>query len=174
MTRRVMFTLAAASLFAVTASGRAQTASLAIGAANPIGDMSSTAKTGFDVQFQARTPPMIGPLSIQLALGYDWLGGVGTSKSTTIAVQTISLEGDFLPNLYWVAGPGFYESTRTINVSGHNALDQRSYLGVQAMLGGEFPLPMIRWHGFLESGVVRLFSPAPTPMYVPIRFGLRL
>ena len=171
MTRPIAFTLAAA-VFVFASHAGAQQASLAIGAANPIGDLTSTAKSGFDIQFQARTPPMVGPLSIQLAIGYDWLGGVGTSKSTTIAVQAISLEGDFLPWLYWDAGPGFFESTQTINISGHNALAQQDYLGVQGTVGVEFPL--IRWKGFVEGGIVRFFSPHPTPMYVPIRFGVRL
>jgi hypothetical protein len=172
MTRRIALTLSAAALAALTSTAGAQRASLAVGAANPVGDLSNTAKSGFDIQFQARTPPMIGPLSIQLALGYDVLGGVGTSKSTTIFAQSASLEGDFLPWLYWVAGPGFYESTQTINILGHNALLQQDYLGAQIMLGAEFPV--IRWRGFVETGVVRFFSPHPTPMYIPIRFGMRL
>lgn len=172
MTRRTIAVLAAATFAALAAPAGAQVSSLAIGAANPVGDLSNTAKSGFDVQFQVRTPPMIGPLSLQIALGYDWLGGVGTSKSTTIAVESVNFEGDFLPWCYWVAGPGYFQSTQTINIAGHNALNQQSYLGAQALVGAEFPV--MRWHGFVEGGIVRLFSPRPTPMYVPIRFGMRL
>lgn len=172
MTRRTIAVLAAAAFAALAAPAGAQVSSLAVGVANPVGDLSNTAKSGFDVHFQVRTPPMIGPLSLQIALGYDWLGGVGTSKSTTIAAESVSLEGDFLPWFYWVAGPGYYQSTQTINIAGHNALNQQSYLGAQATVGAEFPL--IRWRGFVEAGVVRLFSPRPTPMYVPVRFGVRL
>lgn len=172
MTRRGTVTLAAAALFTLAGTARAQRASLAVGASTPVGDMANTAGTGFDIQLQVRTEPMIGPLPLRIDIGYAWLTGKGTSSSTTISAQSVSVMGDFGTRFYWIAGPGFYQSTQTINVSGHNASDQRDYLGAQVALGMD--IPVFRWTGFFEVEGVRLFSPRPTPMYVPVRFGIRL
>ena len=172
MTRRGTITFAAAALFALAGTARAQRASIAVGAATPVGDLATTAGTGFDVQLQVRTEPMIGPLSLRIDVGYDWLAGKGTARSTVISAQSASLLGDFGSRFYWIVGPGYYQSTQTINVSGHNAADQRTYFGAQAALGMD--VPVFRWTGFFEVAGVHLFSPHPTPMYVPVRFGIRL
>jgi hypothetical protein len=34
--------------------------------------------------------------------------------------------------------------------------------------------PVIRWDGFLEIGAAKMFSPGPSLVYVPLRFGIRL
>ena len=60
MSRRGTFTLAAAALFALAGTARAQRASIAVGAATPVGALANTAGTGFDIQLQVRTEPMIG------------------------------------------------------------------------------------------------------------------
>ncbi|MGH7656310.1 MAG: hypothetical protein ACREN6_16790 [Gemmatimonadaceae bacterium] len=172
MTRRGTITFAAAAIFSLAGTARAQRASLAIGAATAVGDLANTAGTGFDVQLQVRTEPMIGPIPLRIDIGYDWLAGKGTARSTVISAQSVSLLGDFGSRFYWIAGPGFYQSTQTINVSGHNAAEQRDYLGAQVAVGMD--IPVFRWTGFLEVAGVRFFSPHPTPMYVPVRFGIRL
>ena len=172
MTRRGTITFAATALFALAGTAHAQRASIAVGAATPVGDLANTAGTGFDVQLQVRTEPMLGPFPLRIDVGYDWLTGKGTSRSTTISAQSVSVVGDFGTRFYWIFGPGYYQTTQTINVSGHNASDQRTYLGAQAALGME--LPVFRWTGFFEIAGVHLFSPRPTPMYVPLRFGIRL
>jgi hypothetical protein len=138
----------------------------------PVGDLANTAGTGFEVMLQVRTEPMIGPLPLRLDVGYDWLSGKGASRSTTIAVQSASVMGDFGTRFYWAAGPGLYESNQTVNIAGHNASIQQDYLGLQAAVGMD--IPVFRWTGFLEVGAVRFFSPRPTPMYIPLRFGVRL
>ncbi|MFI5233359.1 MAG: hypothetical protein ACHQSE_12695 [Gemmatimonadales bacterium] len=172
MTRRSTVLFAAAAIFALAGTARAQRASLAVGASTPVGDLANTAGTGFDIQLQVRTEPMIGPLPLRIDIGYDWLTGKGSSRSTSISAQSVSVMGDFGTRFYWIAGPGFFQSTQTINVSGHNASQQRNYLGAQVALG--LDIPVFRWTGFLEVEGVRLFSPRPTPMYVPVRFGIRL
>jgi hypothetical protein len=172
MTRRGTLTLASAALFALAGTARAQRASLAVGAATPVGDLANTAGTGLDIQFQVRTEPMIGALPLRIDIGYDWLSGKGAARSTSISAQSVSLMGDLGPRFYWVAGPGFYQSNATVNIAGHNASDQRDYFGAQVALGMD--IPVFRWTGFLEVEGVRFFSPRPTPMYVPVRFGIRL
>ena len=172
MSRRGTFTLAAAALFALAGTARAQRASIAVGAATPVGDLANTAGTGFDIQLQVRTEPMIGRFPLRIDIGYDWLAGKGSSRSTSISAQSVSLMSDVGTRFYWVAGPGFYQSTETVNIAGHNAAAQRNYFGAQVALGMD--IPVFRWAGFLEVAGVRLFSPRPTPMYVPVRFGIRL
>ena len=172
MTRRGMLTLASAALVALSGTARAQRASLAVGAATPVGDLANSAGTGFDIQLQVRTQPMIGALPLRIDISYDGLAGKGSSRSTSISGQSISLMGDFATRFYWVVGPGFYQSTTTVNISGHNGSAQRDYLGAQVALGMD--IPVFRWTGFLEVAGVRFFSPYPTPMYVPLRFGMRL
>ena len=172
MTRRGMLTLASAALIALSGTARAQRASLAIGAANPVGDLANTAGTGPEIQLQVRTQPMIGALPLRIDIGYAWLGAKGGSRSTSISAQSVSLMGDIGTRFYWIAGPGFYQSDATVNIAGHNASDQRDYFGAQAALGMD--IPVFRWTGFLEIAAVRFFSPRPTPMYVPLRFGVRL
>jgi len=172
MTRRVTLILSAAVLCTLARTAGAQGASLAVGAATPVGDIANSAGTGFDIQLQVRTGPMVGLLPLRLDIGYDWLAGKGTSRTTTISAQSVSLMGDIGTMFYWVAGPGFYQSSTTLNIAGHSAAGQQDYLGAQAALG--MNIPVFRWQGFLEVAGVRLFSPHPTPMYVPLRFGIRL
>jgi hypothetical protein len=172
MTRRGILVLSTAALSLLGETAHAQRASLAIGAATPVGDLATTAATGFDIQLQVKTEPMIGPLPLRIDIGYDWLAGKGSASRTTVSAQAVDVTGDFGRLFYWAAGPGYYQSTQTINVAGHNADSQRSYLGVQAAVGVN--IPVFRWEGFLEVSGVRFFSPHPTPSYVPIRFGMRL
>ena len=170
MTRRLTVALATIAVFAGAAC--AQRASLAVGAALPAGDFTSSAGTGIDAAFQIRTEPMIGPLSLRIELGYDHFAGRDTTSSTTMSVEAVSLTGAFGSMFYWAAGPGYYQSNRTTQISGHNVNDQRNYLGAQAALGVN--IPVFRWEGFLEVSAAKLFAPGPTIMYVPLRFGMRL
>ena len=172
MTRRGMFTLASAALLALPGTARAQGASIAVGAASPVGDLANTAGTGPEIQLQVRTEPMIGALPLRIDVGYAWLSGKSGSRSTAVSAQAISVMGDFGSRFYWIAGPGFYQTDATVNISGHNASDQRQYFGAQAALGMD--IPVFRWTGFVEIAAVRFFSPRPTPMYIPLRFGVRL
>ncbi len=172
MTRRATLTLSAIALLSVAGTARAQRASLAIGALSPVGDLASTAGPGWDVQFQVRTQPIVGPLPLRIDLGYDFMAGKNGSHSTTISAESIGVMNDFGQLFYWVAGPGHYSATNTIVIDGHNAAGQQDYLGVELAVG--MNIPVFRWDGFLEVATVRLFSPRPTPMYVPLRFGIRL
>jgi hypothetical protein len=167
-----MLTLASAALLALSGTARAQHASIAVGAASPVGDLANTAGTGPEIQLQVRTEPMIGALPLRIDIGYAWLSAKGGARSTAVTAQSISLMGDIGTRFYWIAGPGFYQTDATVNISGHNASDQRQYFGAQAAFGME--LPVFRWTGFVEIAAVRLFSPQPTPMYIPLRFGIRL
>jgi hypothetical protein len=172
MTRRVMLSLASAAVFALAGTARAQRASIAIGAATPVGDLANSAGTGPEIQLQVRTEPMIGALPLRIDIGYAWLTGKAGSRYTAISAQSVSLMDDIGTRFYWIAGPGYYQSTAIVNISGHTASEQRNYLGVQVAAGMD--IPVFRWTGFLEVAGVRLFSPRPTPMYVPVRFGIRL
>jgi hypothetical protein len=171
MTARA-FALTMIALLSFAGSALAQRASLAAGAVVPAGGLTSTAGTGFDVQFQARTEPMIGPLALRIEIGYDHFAGKGAIANTTITGQGISLIGDFGSRFYWAAGPGYYESTGKTQILGHNVVDQRTYLGAQAALG--MNIPVFRWQGFLEVSAVKAFQPGPTIVFVPLRFGMRL
>jgi hypothetical protein len=174
MTRRVSHMLSAVALFAfagATGTAGAQRASLAVGVATPVGDLANSAGSGFDVQFQARTEPMLGPLPLRIDIGYEWLTGKGAARSTTVSAESLSLMGDFGTAFYWVAGPGYYQLTSTINIAGHNASAEQSFFGTQVAVGMD--IPVFRWDGFLEVSGVRLYSPH-APMYVPLRFGIRL
>ncbi len=172
MTRRGTLTLASAALFALAGTARAQHASVAVGAVTPVGDLANTAGTGPEIQLQVRTEPMIGALPLRLDFGYAWLSGKGGSRSTAITAESVSLMGDIGTRFYWIAGPGFYQSDATINIAGHNASDQRDYFAAQAAFGMD--IPVFRWTGFVEIAAVRYFTPGPTQMYVPLRFGIHL
>jgi hypothetical protein len=172
MTRRGTLVLATFALLLFAGTARAQRASLAVGAAVPVSDYSTTAGTGIDLDFQARTEPMIGPLALRIDIGYDRFPGKGGVDNTTLSSQTVSVLGDFGSMFYWMAGPGYYQSTAKTQISGHNVSDQRQYLGAQAALGVN--IPVFRWEGFLEVGGVKLFTPGPGKTYVPLRFGIRL
>ena len=172
MTRRGTLALATAALFALAGTARAQHASLAVGAAAPIGDFSSSAGTGLDVELQARTEPLIGPLSLRLDIGYDFFRGKDVNASTTVSAQSVGVVGDISSKFYWVAGPGYFESTVKTQISGHPVNEQRTYFGAQAAAGVN--IPVFRWDGFLEVSGVKLFTPGPGIVYVPVRFGIRL
>ena len=172
MTAREMIARTTIALFLFTGAASAQRASLAVGAATPVGNLSNTAGSGLDVDFQVRTEPMLGPLSLRLDLGYDLLPGKGAFASTALSAQSVSLVGDLGSAFYWIAGPGYYQATVKTQLSGHNVTEQRNYLGAQAALGVNVPL--FRWEGFLELSGVKLFAPGPAIAYVPVRFGIRL
>jgi hypothetical protein len=172
MSARRSLALATIALFASAATAGAQGASLAVGAAVPAGDLANTAGTGIDIQLQVRTEPMIGPLSLRIEIGYDRFAGKGASASTTFSGQAVSIMGDFGSLFYWAAGPGYYQSSQTTQISGHNVVDQRSYLGAQAALG--MNIPVFRWQGFLEVAGVKAFTPGVSLVYLPLRFGVRL
>lgn len=165
-------TFALFALFAMAGQARAQGASLAVGVASPVGDYASAAGSGLDAMLQIRTDPMFGPLALRIDIGYDRFPGKGTNGATTMSAETVSLVGDFGSMFYWVAGPGYYQSSVKTQILGHNATEQQSYLGVQAAFGVNIPL--FRWQGFLEVSAVKLFQPGPTIAYVPLRFGVRL
>ncbi len=156
----VAIAIASCAVLLISGTASAQRASIAVGAAVPVGDFTNAAGTGYDIQLQARTEPMIGPLSLRLDVGFDGFSGKGTVSKLTVSAQSISIMGDFSPMFYWVAGPGFYQ------------MPGRQYLGAQVALG--MNIPVFRWEGFLEVSGVRFFSPRPITSYVPVRFGIRL
>lgn len=172
MFRRGSVALATIALLACAGSAGAQRASLAVGVASPVGDFASSASSGFDVAFQVRTEPIIGPLPLRIELGYDFFSGKNGTASTAVAAQGISVLGDLGSVFYWAAGPGYYESTVKTQILGHNVTEQRSFLGAQAAVGANFPVFRLDW--FVEVGAMKLFSPNPTISYVPLRFGIRL
>lgn len=172
MIRRATFALVTTAFFALAGSARAQGASLAVGAALPVGDLATTAGIGWDVNLQARTEPMIGPLPLRIDITFEFLPGKGAISSTTLSGQSVSLLGDAGSMFYWVVGPGYYQSTVKTQIAGHNVTEERNFLGAQAALGVN--IPVFRWEGFLEVSATKLFAPGPTIMYVPLRFGMRL
>jgi hypothetical protein len=172
MIRRCAVLLAATALCAQADTALAQRASLAAGVAMPVGDLSSSAGNGLDIQLQARTEPLLGPLPVRIDIGYEFLSGKGAISSTTISGQSVSLMGDVGSMFYWSAGPGYYQSSVKTQISGHNVSEQRNYFGAQAAVGVN--IPVLRWEGFLEVSTAKLFTPGPTIMYVPLRFGMRL
>lgn len=172
MTQRATFAIATFALILISNSAGAQRASLAAGVAMPAGDLSSTAGTGFDIELQARTQPMFGGFALRIDISYDHFAAKGGVDATTISGQAISLLGDLGSSFYWIAGPGYYQSTDKSQIAGHNVNDQRSYFGAQAALGVN--IPVFRWEGFLEASAVRMFTPGQVKMYVPLRFGIRL
>jgi hypothetical protein len=172
MNRRCTVLLAAAVLCGQAGTARAQRASLAAGVAVPVGDLSSSAGSGLDIQLQARTEPILGPLPLRLDIGYEFLSGKGAASSTTISGQSISVTSEVGSVFYWALGPGYYQSSVKTQISGHNVTEQRTYFGAQAAVGVN--IPVFRWEGFLEVSTTKLFTPGPTIMYVPLRFGMRL
>ena len=175
MTRRATLAISTFALILMSQNASAQGsqgASLAAGAAIPVADLANTAGTGYDINFQVRTQPMIGSLAIRIDISYDHLAGKAGIDNTTISAQTLGLVGDISSRFYWTAGAGRYQSTDVTQVAGHNVNDQRSYFGAQAALGVN--IPVFRWQGFLEASAVRLFTPGEIKMYVPLRFGIRL
>lgn len=172
MTTRLALVVSTLALLLSAERVQAQRASVALGAAVPSGDLSKTSSTGFDGQLQFRTEPMIGPLALRIEISYDRLGGRDSSSNTTFSGQAISIIGDFGSRFYWAAGPGYYQSNHAMEISGHHVIDQRSYLGAQAALG--MNIPVFRWQGFLEIAAVKAFSPGPSLVYLPVRFGVRL
>jgi hypothetical protein len=172
MTIRRTLSISTIALLAAVSAARAQGASLALGAAVPSGDFSSGAGTGIDIQLQARTEPLIGPLALRIEIGYDRFAGKGGNGSTTFSGQAVSILGDLGARFYWAAGPGFYQSSLTRQINGHNVVDQRNYLGAQAAVGMD--LPVFRWRGFVEAGGVKAFTQGASIVYFPLRFGVRL
>jgi hypothetical protein len=172
MTRRATLAIATFALILISSIASAQRASLAVGAAVPIADLANTAGSGFDADFQTRTGPVLAGLALRIDLGYDHFSGKAGVDNTTLSAQTISFVGDIGNSFYWIAGPGYYQSTEKTQILGHNVTDQRSYFGAQAALGVN--IPVFRWEGFLEASAVRLFTPGQIKMYVPLRFGIRL
>lgn len=172
MTRPGALALATLAFLVTGTAARAQSASLAVGAAVPAGGMTSSAGTGIDIALQVRTEPLIGPLPLRIEIGYDHFAGKGAIATTTISAEAVSLTGDLGERCYWFAGPGYYQSNHTTQIAGHNVNDQRSYLGAQAGLGVN--IPVFRWQGYLEAGGVKLFTPGSSLVYVPLRFGIHL
>jgi hypothetical protein len=175
MTRGITFEMATFALFLMSGSaGRAgaQRASIALGAAVPVSDYANIAGLGIDLDLQARTEPMIGPIALRLDITYDRFASNGGVSGTTFSTQSISFLGDIGTRFYWVAGPGYYQSSSVMSIAGHNLPDERKYMGAQ--LGFGMNIPVIRWEGFLEVAGVKLFAPGPSKMYVPLRFGIRL
>ena len=172
MTRRGTLVLATFALLLFAGTARAQRASLAGGAVVPSADFTNSAGTGFDLAFQMRTEPMLGPLPLRIELGYDHFSGKGAIANTTLSAEAVSVMGDLGSTFYLAAGPGYYQSSAQTQISGHNVNDQRSYFGAQAALG--MNIPVFRWEGFLEVSGVKLFTPGPSIVYVPLRFGIRL
>jgi len=172
MIRRFAFAVTVLALLVNSGSARAQGTSIAAGAALPVGDMANTAGTAIDIDLQQRTPPVIGSLALRLDITYDHFAGKGGVNNTTFTSQTVSFRGELGTSAYWIAGPGYYQSNATAQIAGHNVSDQRSYLGAQAALGVN--IPVFRWEGFLEVCGVKLFTPGPSKIYIPLRFGIRL
>ena len=172
MTRRGTLAMSTFALFLTAASAGAQRASVAVGAVVPVGDYATTAGLGIDLDLQARTEPMIGPIALRLDITYDRFASNGGVSGTTFSSQSISFLGDIGTSFYWVAGPGYYQSSSVVSIAGHNLPDERKYLGAQVGLG--MNIPVFRWEGFLEVAGVKLFTPGPSKIYVPLRFGIRL
>ena len=172
MTPRRALVLSALALLVSTADARAQGASIAVGAAMPAADFASGASAGLDAQLQLRTEPMIGPLALRIEISYDHFSGKDGAAGTTFSGQAVSLIGDFGGSFYWSAGPGYYQSNHPTNISGHTAVEELSYLGVQAAVGANFPV--FNWNGFVEVEGVRPLRGGTTLVYVPVRFGIRL
>jgi hypothetical protein len=172
MTRRFTFALAASALVLSSAGAHAQSASLALGEAIPVGDFVNSAGAGIDVALQVRTEPMIGPLRLRIEIGYDHFAGKGAVNNTSLSSQAVSLTGDFGSLFYWAAGPGYYQTTSKGTILGHEVTNQLQYFGTQAALG--MNIPLFRWEGFLEASAVKLFRPGASIIYVPVRVGVRL
>jgi len=172
MTRGSALALATIALLIATRTAGAQQASVAVGAVVPVGGLSASAANGVDVDLQVRTEPMIGPLSLRIDIGYDFLGSKGPAYGTTITAQSIGVTGNLGSMFYWSASPGYYQTSEKTDLFGHRINALRTYFGAAASLGVNFRV--IRWDGFLEASAVRLFSPGPALAYVPLRFGIRL
>jgi len=159
MTRRGTLPLATIAFLLLAGTAHAQRASIAVGAAMPVGDFSNSATTGFDVQLQFRTEPLYQALALRIDIGYDRLSGKDATASTTISTESVSVIGDLGSIFYAMVGPGSYQANQTTQISGHNVNDQRQYLGAQAALG--MNIPVFRWEGFLEVAGVNSSRPAP-------------
>ena len=174
MTRRGTLAIATFALLLSAGTARAQGSgfSLAVGAALPMGALSSSAGTGLEIAGLIRTDPMIGPLALRIEIGYDHFASKGGNGGTTISTEAVSLVNDFNSTFYWAAGAGYYQSQIKTSISGHNVTEQQQFLGVQAALGMNYPL--FRWTGFVEVDGTRLFAPGLSIAYVPLRVGIRL
>jgi hypothetical protein len=173
MTRRVTLAVATFALLLSAGTAHAQRASIAVGAVMPTGDFANNAGTGLDVEFQARTEPLFGPVGLRIDIAYDHFAGKGgTVSGTTISTEAVSFIGNLSPMFYVAAGPGYYQSQIKTMILTHDVTEQQQFLGVQAAVGMNFPV--FRWEGFIEVSAARLFSPGVSTMYVPLRFGVRL
>ena len=172
MPRRSTLACAALALTMLAGTVHAQRASVAIGAVVPSGDYSTTAGTGFEIQLQARTEPMFGPIALRIDIGYEHFAGRDSTGANTTFSQSISFLGDFGSRFYWLAGPGYYQKGTPVTIDGHTGTRNFSYFGAQGAVGVNFQV--LRWDGFLEAGAVKLFAPGPTIAWVPLRFGIRL
>jgi hypothetical protein len=172
MIRRASLAIATFALILASSRASAQHAALAVGAALPVADLANSAGSGYDINFQTRTGPIIGSLALRIDLSYDHFAGKAGNDYTTVSAQSISLTGDLGSIFYWMAGPGYYQSNEKTELFGHAITLQHSYFGAQAALGVN--IPVFRWEGFLEAGAARLFTPGEIKMYVPLRFGIRL
>jgi hypothetical protein len=172
MTRRATLALATFALMLCAGTAHARQASLAVGAATPVGDFTKSAGAGIDVALQFRTDPMLGPVRLRIEIGYDHFAGKNAVENTSLSSQAVSFTGDFGSVFYWAAGPGYYQSTSKGTILGHQITNQFDYFGAQAALG--MNIPLFRWQGFLEASAVKLFQPGPSIIYVPVRFGVHL
>jgi hypothetical protein len=177
MTRRGACAFAALVLLvllvpAAAARAQEQGASIAVGAAAPTGDFTSSASTGYDIMFQVHTEPIIGPLALRIDIGLDHFAGKGGSPYAQFSGQAVNLTGDFGSRFYWAAGPGYYQSQIKTQIEGHNVTEEAYYFGTQAAVGVNFPV--FRLRTFLEAGAVKLYHGGEGTTWVPIRFGVRL
>jgi hypothetical protein len=175
MTRHGTFALATVALLFHSSSARAQEqgASIAVGVVAPASGFTNSASTGYDIAFQIRTDPIIGPLALRIDIGYDRFPGKGAiSYTTQMAGPALSLVGDFGSRFYWAAGPGYYQSQVKTQLLGHDVRLQSSYLGAQAAVGVSFRV--FRWDSYVEASAVRYLRGGVNTAWVPIRFGVRL
>jgi hypothetical protein len=172
MTRRIRIAIATFALMLSAGSARAQRASVAAGAAVPTGDFANTSGTGLDLEFQARTEPLLGPVGLRIDIAYDHFAGKAGVSGSTISTESVSFIGNLTPMFYIAAGPGYYQSQVKTMILTHNVTESRQYLGAQAAIG--MNIPVFRWEGFIEVSAAKLFSPDASIVYVPLRFGVRL
>lgn len=172
MTRRRALVLSTLAFVLSAELVHAQGLSVAAGVATPAADFANGAGPGLDAQLQLRTDPLIGRFALRIEISYDHFPGKDGLSGTTFSGQAISLIDDFGGIFYWFAGPGYYQSNHPTSISGHTALEEFNYLGVQAGVGAKFPV--LRWNGFVEAEGVRVFTPGTNRIFVPVRFGIRL
>ncbi len=171
MNRRISLASVTVALMLFAGAARAQGtpgASLAVGAAIPMGDFANTAGSGLDISFQVRTDPILGPLALRIDIGYDHFAGKAGVSGSTITTQALSFVGDLGPLFYIAAGPGYYQSQVKTTIGTHDVTESLQRFGAQAAIGMNFPV--YRWRGFVEVAGVK----SSNATFAPLRFGVRL